>query len=78
MSVSKRARGDICPGTRAWVFAVLLLTRAAPPLRAQLAGTPAVAWGDRGNGTVANPVLPADFSDIDAICVGIATRSLKA
>ena len=40
--------------------------------------SPAVAWGDRGNGTVANPVLPADFSDIGAIRVGIATRSPKA
>jgi beta-xylosidase len=28
------------------------------------------AWGDQGNGTYANPVLPADFSDLDAIAVG--------
>ena len=27
-------------------------------------------WGDQGNGTYANPVLPADFSDLDAIRVG--------
>ena len=27
-------------------------------------------WGDQGDGTYANPVLPADFSDLDAICVG--------
>ncbi len=27
-------------------------------------------WGDRGDGTYANPVLPADFSDLDAIRVG--------
>lgn len=26
-------------------------------------------WGDQGDGTYANPVLPADFSDIDAIRV---------
>ena len=28
------------------------------------------AWGDRGDGTYNNPVLPADFSDLDAIRVG--------
>lgn len=28
------------------------------------------AWGDLGDGTYANPVLPADFSDLDAIRVG--------
>jgi beta-xylosidase len=27
-------------------------------------------WGDQGNGSYANPVLPADFSDLDAIAVG--------
>jgi len=27
-------------------------------------------WGDQGDGTYCNPVLPADFSDIDAIRVG--------
>jgi beta-xylosidase len=27
-------------------------------------------WGDLGDGTYANPVLPADFSDLDAIAVG--------
>ena len=27
-------------------------------------------WGDMGNGTYKNPVLPADFSDIDCIRVG--------
>ncbi len=27
-------------------------------------------WGDRGDGTYANPVLPADFSDQDAIRIG--------
>ncbi|TWI78337.1 beta-xylosidase [Lacibacter cauensis] len=27
-------------------------------------------WGDLGNGTYANPVLPADFSDLDVIRVG--------
>ena len=28
------------------------------------------AWGDQGDGTYVNPVLPADFSDLDAIRVG--------
>ncbi|MBV5283560.1 MAG: glycoside hydrolase 43 family protein [Paludibacter sp.] len=27
-------------------------------------------WGDQGDGTYANPVIPADYSDIDAIRVG--------
>ena len=27
-------------------------------------------WGDQGNGTYCNPVIPADYSDIDAIRVG--------
>lgn len=27
-------------------------------------------WGDQGNGTYCNPVIPSDFSDIDAIRVG--------
>ena len=27
-------------------------------------------WGDQGDGTYVNPVLPADFSDLDAIAVG--------
>jgi beta-xylosidase len=28
------------------------------------------AWGDRGDGTYLNPILPGDYSDIDAIRVG--------
>ena len=27
-------------------------------------------WGDQGDGTYRNPVLPADFSDLDCIRVG--------
>lgn len=27
-------------------------------------------WGDQGNGTFLNPVLPGDYSDLDAIRVG--------
>jgi beta-xylosidase len=30
----------------------------------------AAAWGDQGDGTFVNPVLPADYSDLDAIRVG--------
>lgn len=35
-------------------------------LHAQFTST----WGDQGNGSYCNPVLPGDFSDIDAIRVG--------
>lgn len=28
------------------------------------------AWGDQGDGTYANPIMPGDFSDLDAIRVG--------
>jgi beta-xylosidase len=35
-------------------------------LKAQITGK----WGDQGNGTYVNPVLPADYSDLDAIRVG--------
>ena len=28
------------------------------------------SWGDQGDGTFKNPILPADYSDIDAIRVG--------
>ena len=30
----------------------------------------AALWGDQGDGTFRNPILPADYSDIDAIGVG--------
>lgn len=35
-------------------------------LQAQMTGK----WGDQGDGTYVNPVLPADYSDLDAIRVG--------
>jgi beta-xylosidase len=48
-----------------------------PPARVFLAVWMAAAasgqdsrWGDQGDGTYANPVLPGDFSDLDAIRVG--------
>ncbi len=34
-------------------------------------GTPAMgAWGDQGDGTYQNPILPGDYSDLDAIRTG--------
>ena len=39
---------------------------AAGCLKAQMNGN----WGDQGNGAYVNPVLPADYSDLDAIRVG--------
>jgi beta-xylosidase len=47
-------------------FAAVLLTLAGP-----LAATEApLPWGDQGDGTYRNPVLPADYSDPDVIRVG--------
>lgn len=44
---------------------------AVPPAPPPPAAQPAQGeWGDQGDGTYANPVLPADFSDLDAIAVG--------
>jgi beta-xylosidase len=40
---------------------------AGPTSRPASLGT---AWGDLGDGTYANPILPGDFSDLDAIRVG--------
>ena len=45
---------------------VLALFAAPEPKPAALRG----AWGDQGDGTFANPVLPSDYSDLDAIRVG--------
>jgi beta-xylosidase len=48
---------------------------APSPARSPDAGRPAQwgewqRWGDQGDGTYRNPVLPADYSDIDCIRVG--------
>jgi len=49
---------------------------AVPPVAQSVSGSVQTGqpttgeWGDQGNGTYANPVLPADFSDLDAIAVG--------
>ncbi|HYP06482.1 MAG TPA: family 43 glycosylhydrolase, partial [Bryobacteraceae bacterium] len=42
--------------------ALFLLAQPTEPTRGE--------WGDQGNGTYANPVMPGDFSDLDAIRVG--------
>jgi beta-xylosidase len=64
---------------KTWTFlltAMLLVAQARPqqsvPAPAETAADQQVptAWGDLGNGRYANPVLPADFSDLDAIRVG--------
>ncbi len=54
---------------RCWFIALLLATAcvgAEPP--AAWGNWP--AWGDQGDGTYRNPVLPADYSDLDCIRVG--------
>jgi beta-xylosidase len=35
-------------------------------------------WGDLGNGTFANPVIPGDYSDIDAIRVGSSYYAISS
>ncbi|WP_423130441.1 glycoside hydrolase family 43 protein [Gaoshiqia sp. Z1-71] len=35
-----------------------------------LKAQPSEKWGDQGDGTYVNPIVPADFSDLDAIRVG--------
>ncbi len=51
------------------VAACLMLAFFGFPLSVAIEGATA-AWGDRGDGTYENPVMPGDFSDIDAIRVG--------
>jgi beta-xylosidase len=48
------------------------LCQSTPPAAATpLADQPTTGeWGDRSDGSFANPILPADFSDLDAIRVG--------
>ena len=33
-------------------------------------------WGDQGDGTYNNPVIPADYSDLDCIRVGPVSLAL--
>src|SRR5215471_4358938 len=54
-----------CVGMVAWCLAVGgCATRQPAPAELPL------SWGDQGDGTYRNPVLPADFSDPDVIRVG--------
>ncbi len=48
----------------------LLLQGLLPPSGAAAATLPAGAWGDQGDGTYVNPIIPADLSDWDCIRVG--------
>ncbi|MEO7494017.1 MAG: glycoside hydrolase 43 family protein [Massilia sp.] len=57
------------------LHSVLAVAAALRPLAAHAApeARPAAfvgLWGDQGDGTFVNPILPADYSDIDAIKVG--------
>jgi beta-xylosidase len=49
-------------------FVVIACTAFFCPASANIGNTG--AWGDQGNGTYMNPILPADYSDPDAIMVG--------
>lgn len=49
---------------------VLVLPGMLPPSRAAAAVPPAGTWGDQGDGTYLNPIIPADLSDWDCIRVG--------
>ncbi|MEH0554607.1 MULTISPECIES: family 43 glycosylhydrolase [unclassified Streptomyces] len=48
----------------------LVLPGLLPSSRAAAATPPAGTWGDQGDGSYVNPVLPGDFSDWDCIRVG--------
>ncbi|WP_329288266.1 family 43 glycosylhydrolase [Streptomyces pseudovenezuelae] len=62
-------RRQLCRLAAAGTGAVLL-PGLLPPGRARAAGLSAGKWGDQGDGTYINPVVPADFSDWDCIRVG--------
>ena len=51
------------------VTSLLLAFSLAQNINAQTASAP-LSWGDQNDGTFANPVLNADFSDPDIIRVG--------
>ncbi len=59
------AQRSICGTIIAAGLLVGSLAQAQPPTWGHWA-----AWGDQGNGTYKNPVLPSDYSDIDCIRVG--------
>ncbi|MDE6430329.1 MAG: family 43 glycosylhydrolase, partial [Duncaniella sp.] len=49
---------------------LIALSLALAPLSPALAADESRRWGDLGDGTFANPVLNADYSDPDIIRVG--------
>ncbi len=51
-------------------LACLLGAAGSIPLTSHAAWGDWQTWGDQGDGTYRNPVLPADYSDIDCIRVG--------
>ena len=60
---------------RHWPVAVLLAALCAALCANQAADQPPKwgewpKWGDQGDGSYRNPVIPADYSDIDCIRVG--------
>ena len=57
--------------TRINSYVVLMLVVLATPLCAQPKWGDWQQWGDQGDGTYRNPVLPADYSDLDCIRVGL-------
>ena len=66
MDITRRQLGRLAVvGTGA-----LLLPGLLPPSTAAAAVPPAGTWGDQGDGTYVNPILPGDFSDWDCIRVG--------
>ncbi|MER6069631.1 family 43 glycosylhydrolase [Streptomyces sp. NPDC001817] len=66
MDLTRRQLGRLAAvGTGA-----LLLPGLLPPSRAAAATPAAGTWGDQGDGTYVNPVIPGDFSDWDCIRVG--------
>jgi hypothetical protein len=52
-----------------WLLFTLALSLVATSLARADVGNRGV-WGDQGDGTFKNPVLPGDFSDPDVIRVG--------
>jgi beta-xylosidase len=67
MCASMAAPTIMSPRSDLRVLAALLLGLAGTPGMAAEAPLP---WGDQGDGTYRNPVLPADYSDPDVIRVG--------
>lgn len=65
MDITRRQFGRLAAaGTGAFVLPGLL------PPSAAAAVPPAGTWGDQGDGTYVNPIIPADLSDWDCIRVG--------